>query len=99
MTYRLAVTPGEPSGVGPELMYHLSKLDLKDTQLVIIASKELIAQRIALFNSNHTESVKITDYSKDNFVPQTKGTLCVLDVPLAVPSVPGKLDKRNANTF
>lgn len=96
MTYRLAVTPGEPSGVGPELMYHLSKLDLKDTQLVIIASKELIAQRIALFNSNHTESVKITDYSKDNFVPQTKGTLCVLDVPLAVPSVPGKLDKRNA---
>ena len=51
MTYRLAVTPGEPSGVGPELMYHLSKLDLKDTQLVIIASKELIAQRIALFNS------------------------------------------------
>ena len=48
MTYRLAVTPGEPSGVGPELMYHLSKLDLKDTQLVIIASKELIAQRIAL---------------------------------------------------
>ena len=63
MTYRLAVTPGEPSGVGPELMYHLSKLDLKDTQLVIIASKELIAQRIALFNSSHTESVKITDYS------------------------------------
>ena len=63
MTYRLAVTPGEPSGGGPELMYHLSKLDLKDTQLVIIASKELIVQRIALFNSNHTESVKITDYS------------------------------------
>ncbi|NLK84562.1 MAG: 4-hydroxythreonine-4-phosphate dehydrogenase PdxA [Aeromonadales bacterium] len=92
MKNRLAITPGEPSGVGPELMYYVSTLDLEDTQLVIIASKELIRQRVALFDNN----VIIKDYDKDNFEPQKKGTLTVLDVPLPVPSVPGTLDKRNA---
>lgn len=73
-------------------MYHLSTLDLPDTQLVIIASKELIAQRTALFN----QKIQIIDYSKDTFVPQKKGSLCVLDVPLAEPSVAGVLNSKNA---
>ncbi|MGN1281220.1 MAG: 4-hydroxythreonine-4-phosphate dehydrogenase PdxA [Succinivibrio sp.] len=92
MFKRLAVTPGEPSGVGPELMYHLSTLDIPDTQLVIIASKELIAQRVALFN----QKVEITDYSRDTFAPQKKGSVCVLDVPLKAPSEPGVLNGKNA---
>ena len=93
MEKRLAVTPGEPSGVGPELMYHLSTLEFADTQLVIIASKELIQKRTALFNQN----VVIDDYDKDNFVPQRKGHLCVLDVPLNDESVPGVLNGKNAS--
>ncbi len=93
MEKRLAVTPGEPSGVGPELMYHLSTLEFADTQLVIIASKELIQKRTALFNQN----VVIDDYDKDNFVPQRKGHLCVLDVPLNDESVPGVLNVKNAS--
>ena len=92
MNYRLAITPGEPSGVGPELMYHISKLDLPDTQLILIASIDLIKSRVALFH----EDVEIIEYDKDKFVPQKKGTLCVLDVQLGAPSVPGKLDTRNA---
>ena len=93
MFNRLAVTPGEPSGVGPELMYHLSKLEYKDTQLVIIASKELIEQRVALFD----DSVTIKDYDANIREPQRKGSLCVLDVPLKCPSIPGVLDTQNAS--
>jgi 4-hydroxythreonine-4-phosphate dehydrogenase len=92
MTNRLAITPGEPSGVGPELMYHISKLESADTQLVIVAAKDLIAKRVALFNQN----VVIEDYDKNNFKPQRKGSLCVLNVDLPVESIPGKLDTRNA---
>lgn len=92
MNKRLAVTPGEPSGVGPELMYHLSTLELDDTQLVIVASKELISQRVALFN----QDVVIEDYDADCFTPQKKGHLTVLDVPLPDKSVPGVLNKNNA---
>ena len=92
MKKRLAITPGEPSGVGPELMYYVSKLSLEDTQLVLVASKELIKQRVSLFDTN----VQFKDYDVNNFEPQQKGSLTILDVPLGCDSIPGKLDTRNA---
>ena len=42
-------------------------------------------------------NVVIDDYDKDNFVPQRKGHLCVLDVPLNDESVPGVLNVKNAS--
>ena len=45
---RLAVTPGEPAGIGPELMYHLACKDY-DAELVVIGSLELIKQRCELY--------------------------------------------------
>ncbi len=90
---RLAVTPGEPAGVGPELMYSLSLRDY-DAQLIVIGSKELLKERFALLG--HKDEVIFDDYEEGDFSPSRRGHLCVLDVPLAVPSVPGVLDKRNA---
>ena len=37
---RLALTPGESAGVGPELMYHLAQKSY-EAQIVLVASKEL----------------------------------------------------------
>lgn len=92
MNKRLAITPGEPAGVGPELMYYVSTLDIPDTQLVIVASKALIKERVALFEEN----IEILDYDEHKFQAQKQGTLCVLDVPLAKEAKVGLLDTANA---
>lgn len=91
MVNRIVVTPGEPAGVGPELMYHLAKKDFDD-ELVIIGSKSLLKERFDALNLN----VTFKDFDKDATpVPSKKGELTVLNVDLAVSSAPGKLDPKN----
>ncbi|MDD1614169.1 MAG: 4-hydroxythreonine-4-phosphate dehydrogenase, partial [Methylococcaceae bacterium] len=41
---RIALTPGEPAGIGPDLCIQLAQQDLP-CQLIAIASPELLAQR------------------------------------------------------
>jgi 4-hydroxythreonine-4-phosphate dehydrogenase len=41
---RIAVTPGEPAGIGPDLCLLLAQQQL-DIELVVIADLELLAQR------------------------------------------------------
>ena len=63
-TPRLAVTPGEPAGIGPDLIIQLSQTP-QDAELVIIADKSLILARakelgleikINIFNANQVAS-------------------------------------------
>ena len=49
MANRIVITPGEPAGVGPELMYHLAQKDFDD-QIVIIGSKSLLKERFDALN-------------------------------------------------
>lgn len=92
MTLRIAVTAGEPAGIGPELMYALSRHILPGIKTVVIASKELLQERFASLKLQ----VQLKDYDKDDDSPDTEGTLTVLSLPLAVPSVAGTPDVRNA---
>ena len=41
---RIALTPGEPAGIGPDLCIQLAQQDLP-CQLIAIASPELLVQR------------------------------------------------------
>ena len=91
---RLALTPGESAGVGPELMYHLAQKSY-EAQIVLVASKELIKERLNLFKDGHY--IEIYDYDEKVYKPQTKGSLCILNVDLNVKSQPGILDKRNSS--
>ncbi|MGN0903444.1 MAG: 4-hydroxythreonine-4-phosphate dehydrogenase PdxA [Succinivibrio sp.] len=90
---KLAVTSGEPSGIGPELIYHLSKLEFEDVQLVVIGDKNLIKDRASLYGTDFL----ITDYKKNEFSPKKKGEICVLHTPLGDVSVPGVLNPKNAS--
>ena len=93
MANRIVITPGEPAGVGPELMYHLAQKDF-DEQIVIIGSKSLLKERFDALNLK----VAFKDFDKDTKPsPSPKGELTVLNVNLAVPSVPGKLNPKNAS--
>ncbi len=79
----IAITSGEPAGVGPELCGRLLEKDFP-ARLVILGDRALIAQRSGL---------PVQDYRPDG--PAPAGCLEVLHQPLAAPSLPGKLDTAN----
>lgn len=83
----LAITAGEPAGIGPELCLQLARLALP---LVVVADRELLQQRAAQLAS----SVQFHDYVPD--APCCTGKLSVLHVPLAQTALAGKLDASNA---
>ena len=86
----LAVTAGEPAGIGPDLVLTLGRLTV-DARLVVIADLPLLQQR-ALQLGLHQLSFQ--PYQSGQPAP-TAGMLEVLHVPLAAPVTPGVLDKRN----
>ncbi len=90
---RLAVTPGEPAGIGPELMYHLACKDY-DAELVVIGSLELIKQRCELYPDG--KKIKFVRYNKDKYVTSKKGEIHILDVPLIEAAYAGVLNQANS---
>ena len=87
MQQPLAITAGEPGGIGPDLCLQLAN---HEQPLVVIADKTLLQQRAAQL----CIGAQLHDYTTDK--PHTYGKLSVLHVPLAHPALPGKLDTANA---
>ena len=87
---RLALTAGEPAGVGPELLVRLATLPLA-AGLVAITDHNLL-QRAA------TRCGVALDLLDDDGLahPHAPGSLRVRHVPLAVEEHPGQPDPRNA---
>ena len=48
MTHRLAITPGEPAGIGPDLCIEIAQSPPKDVELVIVADPTLLHERAIL---------------------------------------------------
>ncbi|HTB68273.1 MAG TPA: 4-hydroxythreonine-4-phosphate dehydrogenase PdxA [Steroidobacteraceae bacterium] len=89
---RIAVTSGEPAGVGPDLCLQLARGPLP-CELVCLGDRELLAARARQLSLK----LNLWDYEPGPEPrPHTPGTLAVLHVPLAVPAEAGKLDSRNA---
>ncbi len=89
---RIAVTSGEPAGVGPDLCLQLARGPLP-CELICLGDRELLAARARQLGLK----LNLWDYEPGNPVrPHTPGTLAVLHLPLAVAAQPGKLDPRNA---
>jgi 4-hydroxythreonine-4-phosphate dehydrogenase len=84
----IAVTAGEPAGIGPDLCLALAGLDLPCT-LVIIGSRAVLEERARVLGLQIT----LHPYVEADGVP---GGVKVLDVPLAAPCVAGRLDPANA---
>ena len=88
----IAVCSGEPAGVGPELCLQLAERQSTwpATRLVVLAYKELLQQRATTLGVQ----AKLRDWQPERS-PQA-GTLEVIHAPLAVPSLPGRLDATNS---
>jgi len=82
----IALTPGEPAGIGPDLIALLDGDD-SEADWVCIADPELLAERSRLRGRPRHWPI---------YTPGARG-LSVLPIPLACPARPGVLDPRNAD--
>ncbi len=91
MLPRLAITPGEPAGVGPELLIQLAQQDW-DAELVAFADPQLLKQRAAALGNKIT----LQSFNPLSPRPHRAGALSVSPVALADEVSCGKLNVRNA---
>jgi 4-hydroxythreonine-4-phosphate dehydrogenase len=89
---RIALTSGEPAGIGPDLCLALARHELP-CQLVCLADSQLLAERARLIGS---EPVALRPYTPGEPLGRSSGSLSVLNLPLRVRSHPGRPDVRNA---
>lgn len=85
----IAVTSGEPAGIGPELCLRLAEKDFA-ARLVVLADRDMMRARAAQTGS----TVRLREWGPA--VLPEPGVLDLIHVPLGVASVAGKLDPANS---
>lgn len=93
MLKRIAITPGEPAGIGPDLMIKVAQQDWP-TQIVAVASPELLTARAKLLNLPLI--IKLYN-ANDEVTAHKAGTLIVLPVALNDVCEPGVLNANNGS--
>lgn len=90
--FRVVITPGEPAGIGPDLVVQLAQQDWP-AELVVCADGTLLKNRAAMLGLPLT----LLNYDPDEPpLPQRAGTLTLLPVALNSPEEPGRLNVQNA---
>ncbi|HVV98304.1 MAG TPA: 4-hydroxythreonine-4-phosphate dehydrogenase PdxA [Rhodanobacteraceae bacterium] len=88
---RLAITAGEPAGIGPELVAKLAASDIA-ADLVAIVDPELLASAARSAGA----AIDARPYDGTPIASRAPGELRVAPMSLSVPAAPGVLDPRNA---
>ena len=87
----LVVTPGEPGGIGPDLVCLLAA-ESRQMPLVVAGSRQLLADRARALNLK----IELSPWERPTDQVETApGRMSVLDVPIDGSSQPGQLDKNN----
>lgn len=90
-TFRVVITPGEPAGVGPDLVIALAQ-QAWPAELVVCADPALLLERAALLQLPLT----LREYQPDvSAQPQAEKTLTILPIKLHSKALPGQLDVNN----
>jgi 4-hydroxythreonine-4-phosphate dehydrogenase len=89
---RLAITPGEPSGIGPDLCVSLANRDWP-AELVLVADRAMLQARAHRLGVR----LRLTEWQPAAPPrPSRAGELSVLPVGLETPAEPGRLQRENA---
>ncbi len=89
---RLAITAGEPAGIGPDLCVQIAQQGHAQ-ELIVVADPDLLTERAHLLRL----PLQLKHYcAEQKPQPTAPGTLTVCPVKLQVPARPGKLDTANA---
>lgn len=92
-TLRIALTPGEPAGIGPDLVVKIAQQSLP-IELVVIADAILLQERAKQLNL----PLEIIPYHSNlPAQPKKSGQISVLNIPLKNPVTCGKLDSANSS--
>ena len=86
----IVVTPGEPAGVGPDLVVQLAQ-DSRTIPLLIVCDADMLAERAIELGLNLSIDSNVENPTKK------AGEITVLDVPLTNRCVSGVLDVANAD--
>ena len=89
---RIAVTPGEPAGIGPDLVIELASR-ARETELIVIADPDLMQQRARMLGKALT--IKTYDAAREPS-PGLPGELLVCPELLTTPGLPGQLNPLNS---
>ncbi|HGP0848044.1 TPA: 4-hydroxythreonine-4-phosphate dehydrogenase PdxA [Yersinia enterocolitica] len=90
---RIVITPGEPAGVGPDLVIALAQQDWP-VELVVCADPALLLARASQLNL----PLQLREYQQDKpALAQLAGTLTILPVKIATEAIPGQLDVKNSH--
>lgn len=92
MPLKLAITPGEPAGIGPDLIIQLAQLEWP-AQLVIFADRDMMAQRAEQLML----PLELIDYDKNNDALLNPGQLFINHIPVETPVVAGELNAENGH--
>jgi 4-hydroxythreonine-4-phosphate dehydrogenase len=90
MTLNLALTPGEPSGVGPDLLIQLVQ-QKQQQQIIAFADPDMLTARATMLGL----PLNLVEV-QDDFVSSTPSELAVVTVKVAMPVEPGVLNQANA---
>lgn len=89
---RLAITPGEPSGIGPDLIIQLSETP-RNAELIVIADKKMMQERAEQLNIN----VVFNDYQQNSTATINKPfEIKILDIKCAETVKAGILNATNS---
>ena len=92
VVHRIAITAGEPAGIGPDLCVQIAQREHR-AELVVIADPQLLAQRAERLGL----PLKVRAYEPGaDPRPSPAGELICLPEPLAAPCVPGRPDIANS---
>lgn len=90
----IAITPGEPAGIGPDLCIELAQRPVANTQCVIVADPDLLQDRAKLLK----QPLTLTDFdTRADSRPNNPGELFIKPVPLSQSVNPGELNPANAD--
>ncbi|MAD15106.1 MAG: 4-hydroxythreonine-4-phosphate dehydrogenase PdxA [Alteromonadaceae bacterium] len=91
MTIKLAITPGEPAGVGPDLIITLAQQQWQ-AMLVVFANAALMRTRANALNTPLT----LLSYDASCTDIQPAGSLYIVDIPLQDEVIAGQLNPTNS---
>lgn len=91
MISRIAITPGEPAGIGPDLVIAMAQKSWP-VELIAVGSPALLLERAKMLNL----PLKLNTYNSNTpAAPSQAGTITILPVELAEKCVAGELNPAN----
>lgn len=94
MIHRIAITPGEPAGIGPDICVMLAQQPSADTQRVVIADPRLLSERASQLGLPLTLQPFLADAPAR---ANAASSLDIIPIGLRTPTTPGKLAVDNAD--